>query len=123
VLIGHMLQGRDILREATAKHPIDGDKLLRLEHIIISHQRLPEWGAPKAPMTPEALLVHYADDCDAKVMMMMTAIVAEQGGGPLTSSRNPLRQRLYRGPLLVPEKNGSEEEVAASGELQQTIDF
>jgi 3'-5' exoribonuclease len=102
VLIGHMLQGRDILREAAAKHPIDGEKLLRLEHIIISHQRLPEWGAPKPPMTPEALLVHYADDCDAKVMMMMAAIVSEQGSGPLTSSRNPLRQRLYRGPLLVP---------------------
>jgi len=97
-LIGHMLQGRDILLEMAAKHAIDSEKLLRLEHIIVSHQRLPEWGAPKPPMTPEALLVHYADDCDAKLQMMMAAIVAEQGAGPLTSKRNPLKQQVYRGP-------------------------
>ena len=96
-LIGHILQGRDMLREAAAKHPIDDEKLLRLEHIIVAHQRLAEWGAPKPPMTPEALLVHYADDIDAKLQMMMVAIVSEPGDGPLTSNRNPLRQRLYRG--------------------------
>ena len=55
-----------------------GEKLLRLEHIIVSHQRLPEWGSPKPPMTPEALLVHYADDMDAKLQMMVGAIVAER---------------------------------------------
>lgn len=113
VLIGHMLQGRDMLREAAARHPIDADKLLRLEHIIISHQRLPEWGAPKPPMTPEALLVHYADDCDAKLQMMSAAIASEQGGGPLTSNRNPLRQRLYRGPLLVAEPAAGGEDAPA----------
>lgn len=101
-LIGHILQGRDMLREAAAARslagqPLDDEKLLRLEHIIVAHQRLPEWGAPKPPMTPEALLVHYADDIDAKLQMMMAAIVSEPGEGSLTSSRNPLRQRLYRG--------------------------
>lgn len=101
-LVGHILQGRDMLREAAAARslagqPLDEEKLLRLEHIIVAHQRLPEWGAPKPPMTPEALLVHYADDIDAKLQMMMTAIVSEPGEGPMTSSRNPLRQRLYRG--------------------------
>jgi 3'-5' exoribonuclease len=109
VLIGHMLQGRDVLREAAANHPIDDDKLLRLEHIIISHQRLPEWGAPKPPMTPEALLVHYADDCDAKLQMMMSALVSDASSAPLTSNRNPLRQRLYRGPLLVAEPSANGE--------------
>src|SRR5690606_35463788 len=45
-LIGHILQGRDMLREAASMHPVDPEKLLRLEHIIVAHQRLPEWGAP-----------------------------------------------------------------------------
>ncbi len=121
VLIGHMLQGRDILREAATKHPIDDDKLLRLEHIIISHQRLPEWGAPKPPMTPEALLVHYADDCDAKLQMMMAAIASEQSG-PLTSSRNPLRQRLYRGALLVAEPGAGVEDDPARSDSQRATD-
>ena len=96
-LIGHILQGRDMIRETVAEHPLDEETLLRLEHIIVSHQRLPEWGSPKPPMTPEALLVHYADDCDAKYQMMLLALADDATEGPLTSSRNPMRQRIYRG--------------------------
>src|SRR5262249_27042217 len=78
-LIGHVLQGRDMVRESAsvlAKNgpPLDPDVLLRLEHIIVSHQRLPEWGSPKPPMTPEALLVHYADDLDAKYNMVVAIL-------------------------------------------------
>ncbi len=96
-LVGHILQGRDIIRETALEHPLDEEKLLRLEHIVIAHQRLPEWGSPKPPMTPEALLVHYADDCDAKLQMMIAALADDPTEGPFTSSRNPLRQRIYRG--------------------------
>ncbi len=96
-LIGHILQGRDMVRETASEHPLDDETLLRLEHIIVSHQRLPEWGSPKPPMTPEALLVHYADDCDAKFQMMLLALADDATEGPLTSSRNPLHQRIYRG--------------------------
>ena len=61
-----------MVREAAGRScPVDADTLLRLEHLIIAHQRLPEWGSPKPPMTPEALLVHYADDIDAKFTMMV----------------------------------------------------
>jgi 3'-5' exoribonuclease len=96
-LVGHILQGRDILREAAQRHPIDPDKLLRLEHVIVAHQRLPEWGSPKPPMTPEALLVHFADDVDAKIEMMVDILRDESGGEPMTSSRNALGHRLYVG--------------------------
>lgn len=73
-LIGHILQGRDLVREAAREVEIDADRLLRLEHVIISHQRLPEWGSPKPPMIPEAVLVHYADDIDAKFYQVVTEI-------------------------------------------------
>src|SRR5436190_2696900 len=96
-LIGHVLQGRDIVREAAAGRKIDPDILLRLEHVIISHQRLPEWGAPKPPMTPEALIVHYADDLDAKLQMMVCSLRDEPANGPMTSKRNALNQQFYRG--------------------------
>ena len=97
MLIGHILQGRDILLEAAAGRHLPSDTLLRLEHIIVSHQRLPEWGSPKPPMTPEALLVHYADDLDAKYHMMYLVLRDDTGEGPLTSNKNPLRQVIYRG--------------------------
>jgi len=96
-LVGHILQGRDIVREAAAAHPLDEELLLRLEHIIIAHQRLPEWGSPKPPMTPEALLVHYADDIDAKYNMMYVTLRDDTTPGPLTSKKNQLFQQVYRG--------------------------
>jgi len=96
-MIGHILQGRDMLREAASHRPQSGDVLLRLEHVIVSHQRLPEWGSPKLPMTPEAMLVHYADDLDAKYQMMVNIMAADTTPGPMTSRRNYLQQPFYRG--------------------------
>ena len=96
-LIGHILQGRDMVREAASQVTINDETLLRLEHVIVSHQRLPEWGSPKPPMTPEALLVHYADDLDAKMHNYYTILRDDAHAGPLTSGRNILHQKLYRG--------------------------
>jgi 3'-5' exoribonuclease len=100
-LIGHILIGRDMVREAAAllksNSLPDADTLLRLEHVIISHQRLPEWGSPKPPMTPEALLVHYADDIDAKYHMMVAVLREDTTPGPVTSKKNVLMQHVYRG--------------------------
>lgn len=96
-LIGHLLQGRDIVREAAAACPLPPDTLLRLEHLIIAHQRLPEWGSPKPPMTPEALLVHYADDIDAKFHMMVEVLRNDTSDGPVTSKKNVLMQQVYKG--------------------------
>ena len=96
-LIGHILQGRDIVREAAAGRDMDTETLLRLEHIIVSHQRLPEWGSPKPPMTPEALIVHYADDLDAKYEMMQAILSDDASDGPLTSRKNVLYQHVFRG--------------------------
>lgn len=96
-LIGHMLLGRDFVREAAAEVKIDAETLLRLEHVIVAHQRLPEWGSPKPPMTPESLLVHYADDIDAKFHMMAAVLKNDPNPGPITSKKNSLMQHVYRG--------------------------
>lgn len=96
-LIGHVLQGRDIVRETAAGREIDPELLLRLEHVIVSHQRLPEWGSPKPPMTPEALIVHYADDLDAKMNMLICTLQEDTTPGPVTTKRNAMAQQFYRG--------------------------
>jgi 3'-5' exoribonuclease len=97
MLIGHMLQGRDIVRQAAADRDLAPETLLRLEHVIIAHQGRPEWGAPKIPMTPEAMLVHYADDLDAKYAMFYTALRDDKSDGPMTSKKNQLFQQVFRG--------------------------
>ncbi len=96
-LIGHLLISRDMVREAAADAGLDAETLLRLEHLAIAHQRLPEWGSPKPPMTPEALIVHYADDLDAKYHMIFTILREDTNPGPLTSKRNVLMQQVFRG--------------------------
>lgn len=97
-LIGHILLGRDLVREKGAEIPeMDAEILLRLEHIIVAHQNLPEWGSPIAPHTPEALLVYFADDIDAKFHMMATALEDQSPNDEFTSRDNPLRRSLFRG--------------------------
>jgi 3'-5' exoribonuclease len=100
-LIGHILIGRDMVREAAAAIPsgakLDADTLLRLEHLMITHQGRPEWGSPKPPMTPEAMLVHSADDLDAKYAMMVGVLRDDTNPGPVTSKKNILMQHVYRG--------------------------
>jgi 3'-5' exoribonuclease len=63
----------------------------------VAHQRLPEWGSPKPPMTPEALIVHHADDLDAKMQMIACVFQEDDGNGPTTTKRNPMGQQFYRG--------------------------
>ena len=91
-------------RRHAARRPADADTLLRLEHLIIAHQGLPEWGSPKPPMTPEALLVHYADDIDAKYHMMVDVLRDDTTPGPVTSKKNILMQHVYRGDSQTAEQ-------------------
>ena len=107
-LIGHILLGRDIVRERAAAIPdLDRETLLRLEHIIVSHQNLPEWGSPVAPHTPEALLVYFADDVDAKFHMLAATLESgEPSQDEFTPRDNALKRSVFRG-LRSP--NGSQD--------------
>lgn len=96
-LIGHIVQGRDLVREAASGRELDPEWLLRLEHLMLSHQGSAEHGSPKLPMTAEALLVHFADDFDAKFHMLYVALRDDGGEGPVTSKKNVLMRSLYRG--------------------------
>jgi 3'-5' exoribonuclease len=98
-LIGHILLGRDIVRERGKDVPgLDRETLLRLEHIIVAHQNLPEWGSPIAPHTPEALLVYFADDVDAKFHMLAASLETDAvGDEEFTPRDNPLRRGIFRG--------------------------
>src|SRR5262249_45521950 len=53
-LFGHVLLGQDLVREAAREQGDVNPELVRLlEHIIISHLTLPEWGSPRLPLVPE----------------------------------------------------------------------
>lgn len=98
-LVGHIFIGRDmVLKKAAEISELDEETILRLEHIIISHQGIPEWGSPIPPSTPEALLVHYADDMDAKFHELAVQLEnAQPVDAEFTDYRNPLRRRIFLG--------------------------
>lgn len=96
-LVGHILIGRDMIREAARQiEDLSPELLILLEHIILSHQGTAEWGSPKPPMFPEALLVHYADDVDAKMNTFVHILQGAEGDDPFTDTQNLFRRKLLR---------------------------
>lgn len=79
-LIGHIVQVVIwIDREARALEqdtgrPVPELLLASLKHVIVAHHGQYEFGSPKLPATPEAVMVHYLDNLDAKLNMMFAAI-------------------------------------------------
>lgn len=70
-LLGHMIIELEMLHEKIAQVPgFPGEYKTLLEHLIISHHGKYEFGSPKMPMFPEALMLHYLDDLDSKMESM-----------------------------------------------------
>jgi len=100
-LIGHIAQTLLMInKKANALKakgaPVDKQILDTLGHIILSHHGEYEFGSPKLPATPEAFMVYYIDDLDAKVSQVTTAIENEPGESDWTAWKSALQTRLYR---------------------------
>ena len=100
-LIGHIAKSYLLLNQkaealATKGTKIDEAILDALGHIILSHHGKYEFGSPKLPATPEAFMVNYIDDLDAKINQVTSAIDNEPGDSNWTAYRKPLETRLYR---------------------------
>jgi 3'-5' exoribonuclease len=74
-LIGHISIGIRIVGDKLRALP-DFPPLVRslVEHMILSHHGKLEFGSPKVPQFPEALLLHYLDDLDSKMEAMRAQI-------------------------------------------------
>lgn len=123
-LIGHIVLGRDLLRLEAARIPdFPPEKLLLIEHLILSHQGDYEWGSPKRPKIIEALILHYLDDLDAKVNHLQGVLRAHRGSGLFTGYDRILGRVLYkRGDALESDPGRSTDEEEP-GEQQSTGDL
>ena len=74
ILQGHVVLGYQLARKAGIKSRLDAGRLERLEHIILSHQGEPEWGAAVYAATPEAVFVSMIDNLDAKMGMVQRSL-------------------------------------------------
>ncbi len=116
-LIGHiniaMRMVADKLRALPGFPP-----LLRslVEHMILSHHGQLEYGSPKVPLFPEALLLHYLDDMDSKMECMRALIDNDrQLDGCFTTFNSALeRTALKKDRYLNQEKAGSANAIAGA---------
>ncbi len=70
-LLGHMLIAVRMVGDKLRGIPDFPPRLRSLvEHMIVSHHGQLEFGSPKTPVFPEAMLLHYLDDMDSKMECM-----------------------------------------------------
>ena len=88
-LLGHITIGLGMVeRKMDAIEGFPPALRLLVSHLILSHHGRYEFGSPKLPMIPEAVLLHYLDDMDAKMQSMRAefarSVSAGRGAGDLT---------------------------------------
>ena len=67
-LVGHISIASDYISRTIAQIPNFPEELRTLIlHIVLSHHGKLEYGSPVIPKTPEAILIHYLDNLDAKL--------------------------------------------------------
>ena len=102
ILQGHVVLGYQLTRKHGIKARLDPDRLERLEHIILSHQGEPEWGAAVYAATAEAVFVSMIDNLDAKMGMVQRAL-RQAGETDEFSERLPgLSTQLLTRPIPAP---------------------
>lgn len=72
-LLGHIQFGTEMVDKAVAQLPGFPERLRTLViHMILAHHGKLEFGSPKLPMIPEALVLNFVDDLDAKMQAMQS---------------------------------------------------
>lgn len=73
-LLGHINIMVEQISQAAIELSIDGEEVMILKHLVLSHHGKAEWGSPKPPMVKEAEILHYIDNIDAKMNMLDRAL-------------------------------------------------
>jgi 3'-5' exoribonuclease len=95
-LIGHIVIAVEEITKIAEELEIDGEEVLLLKHLILSHHGKLEYGSPKVPMLKEAEILHFIDNIDAR-MMMMDKHLEKTDEGTFTERIFPLENRnLYK---------------------------
>ncbi len=117
-LLGHMIIELEMLQTKLDLLPgFPADLKTLLEHLIISHHGQYEFGSPKLPMFPEALMLHYLDDLDSKMEAMRAHFEREaQVDGPWTSYNPSMGRPLLNSAKLLRAEAAEEPAVPAPHE-------
>ena len=103
-LLGHTVLAVSIVHEKVAEaerlsgEPMCPETVLRLKHMIVSHHGQYEYGAPKLPMTLEAIALHHLDNLDAKLHSFEQLIRDDANlDSSWTQFHHNLNRKLFKG--------------------------
>ncbi len=102
-LVGHIAQAvcwidrkADAVAARTGR-PFPDQLRAVLQHIVLSHHGQYQFGSPKLPAIPEAAAIHYLDNLDARVTMLLAEI--ENDPDPVshwTNYNRALETKVYK---------------------------
>lgn len=100
-LLGHIVRGVVNIQLAAEKTGASPAKALLLQHMVLSHHGIPDYGSPIAPKFPEAEVLHTLDTLDARLYQMDEAISRTMPGGFSEKVWGLENRQLYR----IPEQD------------------
>ena len=103
-LLGHIQLGLMRLEPLLEKAKIPEELSMHFKHLLVSHHGELEFGSPKRPKTPEAVVLHYADNMDAKLNQFncaFDAVQSDEEDGFWTPYQRGLDRFLFK-PVQTP---------------------
>jgi 3'-5' exoribonuclease len=96
-MIGHLVMETMMVADYIKQIPDFPEELRRhLLHLLLTHHGKLEYGSPKLPSTPEALMLAYLDDLDSKVEAMQRLIAEHQIESDWTRISPMFERPIYR---------------------------
>ncbi|GAB6060269.1 3'-5' exoribonuclease YhaM family protein [Desulfonatronum parangueonense] len=95
-LLGHIMLGIEVLEPFLARTDLSPGLKMHFKHLLISHHGEYAYGSPRRPKTMEALILHYADNLDAKVNMTALLVDALPEDTSWTPYQRSLERQMFR---------------------------
>ncbi|MCL2048422.1 MAG: HD domain-containing protein [Defluviitaleaceae bacterium] len=96
-MLGHIIIALEMVSAEIAKidkFPHETASLIK--HCIIAHHGEYEFGSPKIPATPEAMIIHFADNIDAKLTTFAEIYDKDTGAGQWTPFQKALGRYIRK---------------------------
>lgn len=97
-LLGHIVRGVVNIQQAAEKTGASQAKALLLQHMVLSHHGIADYGSPMPPKFPEAEVLHMIDTLDARLFEMDEALSRAMPGGFSEKVWGLENRQLYRIP-------------------------
>lgn len=79
-LLGHISIMQAKVAQAAERLQLEGEEIILLRHMILSHHGLYEYGSPVLPMLPEAEMLYFIDNMDARMNSLQKALDQVENG-------------------------------------------